>query len=86
MDLSKIYFCLSSPTEPLYVGMFSRFSFTTLKNVDASTRPLLFMLPNRPMSVEEVSMDPEVMVIVDRLAFQYLSGTLRGFAIAVSER
>ena len=37
------------------------------------------------MSVEEVPMDPEVMVTVDRLVFQYLSGTLHGFAAAVSE-
>ena len=30
-------------------------------------------------------MDPEAMVTVDRLVFQYLSGILRGFAAAVSE-
>ena len=38
--------------------------------------------PTGPMSVEEVPMDPEVMLTVDRL---YLSGTLRGFAAAVSD-
>ena len=37
------------------------------------------------MSVEEVLMDPEVMVTVDRLVFQYLSGELQGRAVAVSE-
>ena len=37
------------------------------------------------MSVEEVPMDPEVLVTVDRLVFPYLNGTLRGFAAAVSE-
>ena len=46
IDLSKIYFCQSSPTEPLYVGTFSHFSLQHL-NMDASTRPLLCMLPNR---------------------------------------
>ena len=37
------------------------------------------------MSVEEVSMDPEVMVTVDRLVFQYLSGALHEGAATVSE-
>jgi hypothetical protein len=37
------------------------------------------------MSVEEVPIDPEVMVAVDRLVFQYMSGALRGCAGAVSE-
>ena len=36
IDLSKIYFCLSSPTQPLYVRMLSHLSSTTLRNVDAS--------------------------------------------------
>jgi len=38
-----------------------------------------------PVSVEEVPIDPEIMVAVDRLVFQYLSGELRGRAAAVSE-
>ena len=37
------------------------------------------------MSVEEVPMDPEVMVTVDRLVFQYLSGALHGRGAAISE-
>ena len=48
IDLSKIYFYLSSPTQPRYVRLFSHLNFTTLKNVRASkvTQPLLCMPPN----------------------------------------
>ena len=41
--------------------------------------------PTGLMSVDEVPMDPEVMVAVDRLACRYMGGALRGFAAAVSE-
>ena len=41
--------------------------------------------PTGPMSMDEVPIDSEVMVAVDRLVFQYMSVTLRGCAAAVSE-
>ena len=87
IDLVKIYFCLSSPTKPLYVRTFSHLSFTTLKMWTPARSPVLFSIcsPTWPMSVEEVPIDPEVMVTVDRLVFQYMSGALRGCAAAVSE-
>ena len=87
IDQSKIYFCLSSPTQPLYGLLFSHSNFTTLKNVDGVTLLVLFSVcsPTGTIAVEEVPIDPGVMVVVDRLVFQYFSGALRGCAAAVSE-
>ena len=87
IDLSKIYFYLSSPTQPRYVRLFSHINFTTLKMWAPVKSLSLFSVcpPAWKMSVKEVPMDPEVMVTVDRLVFQYLSGALHGRGAAVSE-
>ena len=41
--------------------------------------------PTGLMSVEKVTMDPEAIVAVGWLVFQYMSGALSGCAAAVSE-
>ena len=50
-----------------------------------ATRPLLRMFPNRADVNRTGSIDPEVIVTVDRLAWRYVGGALRGCAGAVSE-
>ena len=84
IDLSKTYFCLSSPTEPLYVRMLSHINFTTLK-MSVPVRSLAPFSPTGPVAVEEIPIKPGVIVAVDQLVFQYMSGALRGCAGAVSE-
>ena len=65
----------------------SNWNYTPEKNVDAgkATRPLLRMFPNRADVNRTGSIDPEVIVTVDRLAWRYVGGALRGCAGAVSE-